>query len=271
MSKDDFAPVVLDPPGEQKILRQLEGPPSRLVDTEDDALQIVEEMEYEDDRVRTDVDPQIPAPTKFNLFYHPDAHPFVLDLALLRQYGPEWMQWEPETLEFRILNDFKAKGLTQRNFDKLQAAKSLHLSDLFWESWVTFCPCAQALSNSVVDFRVLSSLTVPQLLIAVDTASKLRADMEYRLEVKLFMETCYLHDGMLCAISPLDKILNIKTDDYGVDIQYIKDHWDEVRASKKVPESETVENEQLRRMLEAHDLLEDSRKQLNDQLSLLYR
>ena len=69
-------------------------------DFPDEAVtEIEEEAEYEDDRVVMDVERAPKLPTTINLFQHPDAHPFVLDLALLRKYGPEWMQWEPDTLE----------------------------------------------------------------------------------------------------------------------------------------------------------------------------
>lgn len=33
-----------------------------------------------------------------SVFSHPDTHPYVLDLALLKHFHLEWMQWLPETL-----------------------------------------------------------------------------------------------------------------------------------------------------------------------------
>jgi hypothetical protein len=180
------------------------------------------------------------------------------------------MQWEAEVLEAKIIQDFKVRELSQLNFDKLQAVKCIHLVDLFWDSWVVFSPCVQALSSVPPDFSVMQALTVPQLLIAVDVAAKLRADMEYSLEVKIYMRTCHLHDGMLCPIAPLDRIIEIDGEPYGVDTAGILKRWDAVRASGKAPSSDTVEDEQLRRMLEAHEILEESRKQLSDQLPLLY-
>lgn len=271
MSKDD---VNFFPPEENgqdilRLRRQVLGPLREVLD-EGDALEVDEDVEYEDDRVRTDVSPAVPMPTTINLFQHPDAHPFVLDLALMRKYGPEWMQWEPETLEGRVTQDFNTRTLSQLNFDKLQAVKTLHLVDLFWERWTVFAPCAQALSGVPPDFRVMQMLTVPQLLIAVDVAAKLRTDLEYSLEVKKFMEVCHVTDGMTCPIAPLDSIIELDLSDYDVDCAAIKEKWDDVRKSGKAPSSDTVEGEQLRRMLEAHNILEESRQQLQDQLPLLY-
>lgn len=270
MATDYFPPDPEDP----EVQKKLELPDNlhALAESlaEDDALETEETVVYEDDRVRVDVAPPVPLPTTINLFQHPEAHPFVLDLALLRKYGPEWLQWEPETLEARILKDFHTTSLSQLNFDKLQAVKCIHLVDTFWEAWTVFSPCTQALSGTPSDFRVAQVITVPQMLIAVDTASKLRADMEYGLEVRTFMESAHLYDGMVCPIAPLEAILDIEADDYDVDCEAVKARWDEVRASGKAPQGDTVEDVQLFRMLEAHQILEENRKQLQDQLPLLY-
>lgn len=236
---------------------------------EDTATELEEDVEVEDDRVRLDVEAAPKLPTTINLFQHPDAHPFVLDLALLKKYGPEWMQWEPEVLEIRILNDFKTKTLSDLNADKLMAIASLHLRDEFWKEWQVFTPCALALSGYIPDFQVIQGITVPQAMIAVDIANKLRTGVEWSLEMKTYLSVVHLHDGMFCPIPPLD-FVEVSSEDYPVDCEEIRSRWDKVRASGIAPEPTSVENEQLRRMLEAWDLLEENRKQLQDQLPLLY-
>jgi hypothetical protein len=270
---EDFFRPEPDPPIQQRIQRLIRGPFKKVLEDdeaqEDESDAVIETVEYEDDRVRTDVSPAVPMPTTINLFQHPDAHPFVLDLALLRKYGPEWMQWEPETLEGRIRIDFRST-LSQLNLDKLHAVANLHLVDTFWDHWTVFSPCAQALTMVPPDFRVMQALTVPQLLIAVDTAEKIRSGMEYSLEVRTYMELCYLYDGMACPIAPLDDLLDIDASEYEIDCESINERWDDVRSSGKAPKGGTVEDEQLRRMLEAHQLLEENRQLLQDQLPLLY-
>lgn len=267
---ENFFPPEENEPEILRARRAVLGPPREVLrEDELELLVDVDPAQYEDDRVRVDVEPSVPMPTTVNLFAHPDAHPFVLDVGLLRKYGPEWMQWEPETLEMRIIRDFKS-SLSEINFDKLQAVKCLHLVDLFWDAWTVFTPCAQALSGVPSDFRVIQGLTVPQLLIAVDTAARIRSDMTYSEELKAFMGVCHIHDGMVCPIAPLDSFLELDTEDYDVDCKTINERWPEVRASKKAPSSDTVEGEQLRRMLEAHLILEENRQQLQDQLPLLF-
>lgn len=236
---------------------------------EEEATEFEESIIQEDDRVVSVVEPPPRLPTTINLFQHPDAHPFVLDLALLKKYGPEWMQWEHEVLELRILNDFRTNSLSDLNADKIMAVASLHMRDEFWKEWQVFTPCALALSGYSPDFEVMSSVTVPQALIAVDIANKLRGDVKWSDEMNAFLGIIHMHDGMFCPIPPLD-FVEIDSEDYPVDCAEIRERWDEVRAARRAPEPTTVENEQLRRMLEAWELLEESRRQIQDQLPLIY-
>ena len=236
---------------------------------EDAVTEVEEEAEYEDDRVVMDVEQAPKLPTTINLFQHPDAHPFVLDLALLRKYGPEWMQWEPDTLELRILTDFRTNSLSDLNMDKLQTLKVMHMVDLFWKNWEVFSPCTQALTGIPPDFSVIQAVTVPQAMIAVDIANRVRGDVQWGLEVKTYLSCVQLHDGMFCPIPPLD-FVEVDSEGYDIDCEDIRKRWEEVRATRNAPSSTTVENEQLRRMLEAWALLEENRAQLQDQLPLLY-
>lgn len=231
---------------------------------------VVEDGYEPDDRVRTDVQGPPSMPTTINLFQHPDAHPFVLDLALMRKYGPEWMEWELEILLHKIQQDFRTKSVSDLNLDKVQAVKTLHLVDTFWEEWLVFVPCAMALSGFPAEFRALTALTVPQLMVAVDVAAKLRGDIGYSDEVKTFMETVYLHDGIVCPTAPLDKIVTVDASVFDVDQKAIMERWDGVRASGVAPKGDTVEDVQLQRMLEAHQILEDNRRQTREQLPLIY-
>lgn len=237
---------------------------------EEEATEVEEGVEQEDDRVRVDVRSAARTTSHLELFQHPDAHPFVLDLALMRKYGPEWLIWEPELLEEKILVDFKTRSISDLNVDKLQAIKTLHLVDTFWETWTVFVPCAMALSGVPAEFRVMQTLTVPQLMIAVDLASKLRTDLVYSLEIKTFMAVVHVHDGMLCPIEPLVDLVSIDSSRYDVDCDKVREAWDEVRKTGKAPSKLDPESVQLQRMLEAWQILEESRRQLHDQLPLIY-
>jgi hypothetical protein len=221
-------------------------------------------------RTHLDVKPAPRIPAGMNLFQHPDAHPFALDVALMKEYGPEWLEWEMPLLAAKVRMDFKTQSISTLNIDKIQAVKTLHLVDTFWSEWLVFNPCTQALSGMHAEFRVLSAPTVPQAMIAVDIAAKLRSDLPYSLEVKGFLSAVHIHDGMLVPIDPLADFVEVDASRYDVDVARVRKLWEGVRAANKAPSGMTPENVQLQRMLEAHNILEDSRRQLRDQLPLLY-
>lgn len=210
-----------------------------------------------------------PSPvTAKNIFQHPETHPVMLDLILLRQYGPEWMTWEPETLEWRIPQDFGGQNISDINMHKVQAVKTLHFNDRFWEAWEVFVWCCMALNGVPPDFEVMQVPTVAQCMIAVDIANRIRQDVEFDEEVNDFVEQVQMNDGMFCPIEPLEWVTMDDVEDYPVDCKAVMERWPEVRKSGRAPTGDTVTDEQLRRMLEVRGFLEESRSELRAQLPL---
>jgi hypothetical protein len=204
--------------------------------------------------------------TSKNFFRHPDAHPIVLDMALIRKYGPEWLDWEPETLEYAIPHDFGTQPASAVNLGKLNACKALHLMDSFWERWEVFGWCTMGLNGIFPDPQVMQVPTVPQVLIAADIANRIREDVAWSDEVKSYLGAVFKFDGVIVPIPPLEFVPTVGTD---VDVAAIDRQWDSVRASGHAPNGATVVDEQLRRMLFAHQMLEESRTRLREQMELL--
>jgi hypothetical protein len=204
--------------------------------------------------------------TAQNLWRHPDAHPIVLDLLVLRQYGPAWLGWESETLSLLIPQDFNTPTLSDLNLAKLQACKTLHLVDSFWERWEVFTPCAMAFNSEFPDFEMMQVPTLAQCLVAADVASRIRIDSGWSTEMKAYFKTVYQHDGIFFPLPPLGFITLEHPD--GVDEKEIARRWAEVRASGQAPLGATPIDEQLRRLLTVHGFLEESRARLQQQLRL---
>lgn len=208
------------------------------------------------------------AVTSQNLFQHPDAHPVVLDLLLLRKYGPEWMTWEHETLALRIKSDFPL-AISDLNMHKVQAMKTLHFVDTFWEEWHIFTWCCMALNGIPPDFLVMQVPTVAECMVAVDIANRVRQDVPFSQEVNDFVERVQMHDGIFVPIEPLEWVTMDEVDDYPVDCEEVKRRWPEVRKQGTELPATTVENEQLNRMLMVRRYLEESRDALRSQLHLV--
>ena len=238
--------------------------PKKLV--EDDPTEEIETTEGDEDEEKVAEDPR--PPTSINLFQHPDAHVVALDLALLRKYGPEWLEWEPETLEWRIPQDFRTNSVSSLNMGKLQAARTLHEIDTYWTQWEVFNWCTAAFNSLYADFEMLQVPTVAQCLVSVDTSKKIRTDVPWSDEVKGFLEVVFRHDGIFCRVDP---ITFINIDDVGLVVNHkeVEDLWPSVRKLGKAPSDDTVLAEQLRRALAVHEYLEENREQLRVQLPLV--
>lgn len=209
-----------------------------------------------------------PLPTNVTtktLFSHPDSHPIILDIALIVKDAADWLTWEPEVLQQQIERNFGP--LSDLNMAKVQACKTLHISEQFWNEWHVFGWCAMAFNGIFPDFDVLQVPNVSQLAIAVDIANRLRDDVKWSEEVKLYIQTVFEHESIVVPIAPLDFVV-VDTEPYDVNVADIKARWPEVRVSGKAPEGDSIEDEQLRRMLEVHQHLEASRNRLRSQLPL---
>ena len=204
-------------------------------------------------------------PIHINLFQHPDAHPIVLDVALLMKYGPEWMIWEPEILEMRVPQDFRTSSISDLNMEKVQAVKTMHFVDTFWQSWEVFLWCLMPLNDTFPDFARMQVPTVAQCLVAIDTANRIRADVPWSLEIKTFLETVWKFGNLFCKVPPVD-FIDIEVPEV-VDCDEIRRRWPEVRALGGRPEGGTIVGEQLRRMQLAYDYLEHNRARLRRQMS----
>lgn len=205
--------------------------------------------------------------TNKTLFIHPDAHPVILDLALLQKYGPEWIWWEPETISIRVGKDFGA--ISDLNFSKTMAMKTLHLVDSFWHQWEVFNWCTFPLNGLFPDFEVMQVPTVAQCMVAVDTANRVREDVRFSDEVARFIGLVHQYDGILVPQEPVKSIAIIDTKQVPLNLAEIESKWPSVRVAKKAPTEETAEAEQLRRMLKVHEVLQEARIQLRNQLPLV--
>ena len=105
-------------------------------------------------------------------------------------------------------------------------------------------------------------------MVAVDIANRVREDVSWSDELRGYLSAVHLHDDVLCPQSPLD-FVKVDTEGFPVDIKKVEERWPSVRTSGRAPTEETIEAEQLRRMLIVHDYLEESRARLERQLRLL--
>lgn len=140
--------------------------------------------------------------TKGNLFSHPEAHPFVLDVALLKTFQLDWLKWEPDTLFQEIRETFNT-SIADVNRVKILATMTLHVIDTFWESWEVFENTVLALNGVIPRIGYIQPPDIPLLMTGVDIANSIRKE-EFSDEISRYSAACFLHESVTYAPEPME-------------------------------------------------------------------
>lgn len=177
-----------------------EAPPSADPDAENAEIDAIEtESAGELDKTAQQVNRPV---SKNNLFSHPEAHPFVLDMALIKTFQLDWFMWEPDTLFQEIRQTFNT-SVADVNRMKILAAMTLHVVDSFWEQWEVFENTILALNGIIPRIGYIQPPDVAHLMAGVDIANSIRKE-EFSDEVCRYTAACFMDDQVSYAPEPLD-------------------------------------------------------------------
>ncbi|WP_394831730.1 hypothetical protein LVJ94_34975 [Pendulispora rubella] len=191
-----------------------------------------------------------------------DAHPIALDTLLIERYGANWLAWEAETLSEEIQKDFgPVSGL---NFSKIEACKTLHLVDTYWQRWEVFVWCTMPCNSMPPDFLLMQVPTVAQVLASVDAANRIRTDVAFSEEVRLFMANVHRHDGIALALPPVS-FVELSPHDFALSPEQdaaLKSAW----AKRDQHPPDPMVREQMARLVTVSTYLDETRDRLREQL-----
>ena len=184
---------------------------------------------------------------------------------MIRQFGGDWLEWEADTLRVIIPEKFATPSVSDLNISKLQACRTLHLVDSFWQRWEVFAACLSPFNDEFPNFDVMQAPTAAQCLVAADAAQRIRDDVPWSTEMLTYLRVAFEHDGLFISVAPLDLDLHPPE---GIDAKELHAAWTTAEAGGKLPPEGTLVGTQVRRALAAHAYLEASRTRLQDQLRL---
>lgn len=145
----------------------------------------------------------------YTAFGDQEAHPILLAEVLVRLFGAEWIEWEPETLWYEITETLRrpkwAPTVSEANRNKIQAVRTLQRSDSPWEQWEVFVPVALALSGNVPRFDVLNSPTLAQAMGCKATADQVQKK-DLGEDVLYFLSAVCLEAGVCWLPEPLSAV-----------------------------------------------------------------
>ena len=133
--------------------------------------------------------------------YH-DAHPIALGMVILDRFGPKSMDWDHDALRKEIVDDFKATSVSDHNWQKIQAFRTILLVSSPWYEWEVFENVVQALNNNIPDPEVVQRCSVAQLMAGVDIINEVREE-PFSEDVSRYIAACAIENGITYLPEPL--------------------------------------------------------------------
>lgn len=206
--------------------------------------------------------------TRKNCLYHPDTHPVVLDLLLLKRYGPEFLVFEEQTLVHYVPKDFGASSLSTANLQKIEAMRCLHLVDHPWERWEVFQAVVAGLVGTTPDRDSWHPPDVGQLLFGLDVFDNVRKDVAWGQDVQQYVLAILKLEEVHVTVPPLNFVVPPPVD--GVDVDAVQRAWKgTVEKGKPTLDPDTITGRQLEKLWYAYGFFLEQRKLLGEQLHIL--
>lgn len=115
-------------------------------------------------------------------FTHPDAHAIVLTMLLLKEFGREYLAWEPETLWFEINRTWK-RDPSVVNRTKIQACRTILVAPSSYEDYGVFEAIAFGLVGQPPIFDMMQKADPFKCLFALDCIKALNSKAQVSPEV----------------------------------------------------------------------------------------
>lgn len=149
-------------------------------------------------------------PTNFKqAFTYQETHPLVLSLILLKEMGPQFLAWEPETIWDEVRYTF-GTTVSELNKQKIQAARSVYVADGAGEKWEVFEKVAAGLVGNAPRLDTMQRPTPGRAHIALDIIASIRSEKYVRPEVYKYCAAVLADHGMLYgpgALEPANQYL----------------------------------------------------------------
>ena len=131
------------------------------------------------------------------MFTVQESHPETLDTLLLKEFGPESLIWEADTLWAEIDRSF-GTTVSAINKDKIRAIRVVHLNEGFWDYWHIFEKVGQALDGNRVIPEEMQLLQPYQAAFVVDCVKALKRK-KFSDEVWRYIAASLLNSGLVAA------------------------------------------------------------------------
>jgi hypothetical protein len=197
-----------------------------------------------------------------SILAHHDAHPFALDVLLLKVFGPSYYEWESSVVWAELERMFSST-ISELSKNKIEAMRTLHLCQWPWENWETFEKVIQALNNNVPRFDIMQKCTLSQLWNGVKIMNMARRE-RFTGDVPKYVAAVFMTEGVSHCPPPLNFAAPLFKQRASV-----RKAWQSWAPGKHL--GETVEGIQVARLLVAKQYVSMRDSQLKQQLEFVQR
>ena len=137
-------------------------------------------------------------------FTDTETHPLVLNLMLLKAFGPEYLGWEPETIWHEIQQTY---GVTvaDANKQKIEAVRSVYVSDKPGDDWTAFEIVAAGLLGIPPRAGVIQRCPPSRAGFALECLLYLRDPSYVKPEVYRYCAACLMDYGLVYGPATLEE------------------------------------------------------------------
>ena len=135
-------------------------------------------------------------------FTSKESHPLLLDLLLIKELGPAYLEWEATTVWSEITATF-GTSVSEVNRAKIQALRTCHVVDRPYEAWEVFEKVVIGLSGGVPKFDVMQKPSPHACAATLETMSNIRAKKPTK-EIYRYIAAVLLDDGYCYAPGVLE-------------------------------------------------------------------
>ena len=135
---------------------------------------------------------------------HKETHPLILNLMLVREFGEEFMGWEPTTLWTEVRREWSNVSPSEVSRNKVQAVRTLYTTDQAWERWEIFDVVAAGLLGIPPKFDLIQRPPPHRAAFCVDVMRNSRPDVNLSTEVEKYIAASLIDHGLVFAPPPID-------------------------------------------------------------------
>tara|TARA_Y100000114_G_scaffold93381_1_gene86790 strand:+ start:1344 stop:1970 length:627 start_codon:yes stop_codon:yes gene_type:complete len=198
-------------------------------------------------------------------------HLLTLDILCLRELGPQFIAYEPETLlqEMRLRHGPIGRVTSER----LMACQVLHANAVFWSNWEAFEKITASISGEVAIFSYSQPPDPEEAAIALKTAGQFDSH-EYSEEVKRYIAACCLHDGLFYLEGPLEMSMPyvleyIDDKKIDVDMKAVQDLLK--KTEREIVGADSVEEVQVNKVLSVRRAIRTFESEIQKQIKRIKR